>query len=214
MVKHSPARILAFGITLTLFSVAAMTTTLLARKSPAPNPRTITVFDNTLNGISAQDYPADGKVLHELQGFRATKEGWRIVSVKGWLRPSPSDDPGANLAWRIVSASGAPEQTIEIQAPPGPIAAGQNYGIQIVYESGAYFDETDKEGRDVFRIPRYPENLPYLLPRGHAVVGADQPVVITEKDGRVEVMNENLTGESTRDSRGNEITILTRRIAE
>lgn len=213
MARQSHSKVFLLCIALSFLSAALLTTSLLADKRIASSPRAVMVIDNTLGALRAQDYPTDGKVVHDLQGFRHAKAEWRIVSVKGWLRPSPTDDPGSDLPCRVLSASDSPVQTIEIQVPPGPIEAQQNYGIQIVYESNAYFDETDEKGREVFRLPRYPENLAYLLPKGYAVVVSDFPLVINEIGGRVQVMKENLTGEIARDDRGLEMTVRTRKIA-
>lgn len=214
MASHPRIRFLILGIALLLLSSASVTPSLLADGRSALSPKAVMVIDNTLGAMRAQDYPTDGRVVHNLQGFRHAKAEWRIVSVKGWLRPSPTDDPGSELSYRIISATDSPIQTIEVQLPPGPIEPQQNYGIRIVYESNAYFDEIDGKGRAVFRLPRYPENLAYLLPKGHAVVVADFPMVMKEIDGRVQVMKENLTGEVTRDDRGNEMTVRTRRVVE
>ena len=75
---------------------------------------------------------------------------------------------------------------------PNPIPKGGNYIVEITVEAQTNNITKDEQGRYVFTYETSHNNAFFILPKGHAIVFCNYPVLVYEREGRtvVQVMKE------------------------
>jgi|GEM_PF-1752622 len=70
---------------------------------------------------------------------------------------------------------------------PNPIPKGGNYRVEITVEAQTNNITKDKQGRYVFTYTTSHDNAFFILPKGHAIVFCNYPVLVYERVGRTVV---------------------------
>jgi len=91
------------------------------------------------------------------------------------------------LEYKIVRApKNESKQAVDITYP-NPVPKGGSFKIQVTVEAPSKYISKDSKGRYVFSYSTSHPNLFFVLPKGHAIVYANYPVLVYEKKGHTVV---------------------------
>ena len=179
----------------------------LAERGVAFDPAAVLIWNSPA-------IPAGSREIEwQFEGLASSRSRVEVLSVVGVMMPAEQGTPLSDLDYELVSTDPERTPTLRIRLAV-PVPESRTMQVSVLFETASLYARLDEAGRHLFRIPRYPHNIPYYLPPDHAVVSCNLPLRIGERDGRTVLVNENLTNQMTIDSFGDTILVKTRRLAQ